>query len=107
MVSSSSFFFFFSWPNLSRRTLDLYHTFTHGVALVRIYNAGLKLASRGSVKIQDAKNRQKFAIWAPSHNLSNCIFATKAHINNRKKVAKQQYLLHMFPHYGELRLTSG
>jgi len=31
-----SFFFFFSSPNLSRRRLDVYHTSTHGVALVRI-----------------------------------------------------------------------
>ena len=29
-------FFFFSWPNLSRRRLDVCHTCTHGVALVRI-----------------------------------------------------------------------
>ena len=28
--------FFFSWPNLSRRRLDVYHTLTHGVALVQI-----------------------------------------------------------------------
>jgi len=27
---------FFSSPNLSGRTLDVYHTSTHGVALVRI-----------------------------------------------------------------------
>jgi len=27
--------------------LDVYHTSTHGVALVRIYNAGLKRAARG------------------------------------------------------------
>jgi len=26
----------------------------------------------------------KIAIWAPSHNLSGCIFATKARIDNRK-----------------------
>jgi len=35
----SSFFllsFFFSSPNLSGRRLDVYHTSTHGVALVRI-----------------------------------------------------------------------
>jgi len=31
-----SIFFFFSSPNLSGRTLDVYHTSTHGVALVRI-----------------------------------------------------------------------
>ena len=30
----SSFFFFFSSPNLSGRRLDVYHTSTHGVALV-------------------------------------------------------------------------
>ena len=36
--SSCGFFlsFFFSSPNLSVRTLDVYHTSTHGVALVRI-----------------------------------------------------------------------
>ena len=32
----SIFFFFFSSPNLSGRRLDVYHTLTHGVALVRI-----------------------------------------------------------------------
>ena len=31
-----SFFLFFSSPNLSGRRLDVYHTSTHGVALVRI-----------------------------------------------------------------------
>ena len=30
------FFFFFSSPNLSGRGLDVYHTSTHGVSLVRI-----------------------------------------------------------------------
>ena len=35
-LSSSFFFFFFSSPNLSGRRLDVYHTSTHGVALVRI-----------------------------------------------------------------------
>jgi len=39
--------------------------------------------------------------------LSGWIFATKARINNRKKkLVKQQYLLHMSPQYGELRPTS-
>ena len=40
--------------------------------------------------------------------LSGYIFATKACIDNRKKkLIKQQYLLHMSPQYGELRPTSG
>jgi len=59
---------FFSWPNLSGRRLDVYHTSSHGVALVYIYNAGLKRAARGSLEMQDPINRQKVAIWAPSHN---------------------------------------
>ena len=66
VVSSS--IFFISSPNLSRRRLDVYHTSRHGVALVRIQDAGLKRVARGSLKVQDAKNRQKFAISAPSHN---------------------------------------
>ena len=36
--------------------------------------------------MQDAKNRQKVAIWAPSH--------------------KQQYLLQTYPQYGELGLPA-
>jgi len=38
------------------------------VALVRIYNAGLKDAARGSLQMQDPKKSPKTAIWAPSHN---------------------------------------
>jgi len=48
---------FFPRLNLSGRRLDVYHTSTHGVALVRIQNACLKCAARGSLEIQDAKNR--------------------------------------------------
>ena len=59
---------FFSSPNLSGHRSDLYHTATHGVALVRIENAGLKCAARGSLQMQDPKKSPKIAIWAPSHN---------------------------------------
>jgi len=62
------------------------HTSTHGVASVRISNAGLEPAARGSLKMQDAKNRQKVAICAPSYNLPGYIFATKARIDNQKKM---------------------
>jgi len=65
----SSIFFFYSSPNLSGRRLDVYHISTHGVALVRISNAGLKCAARGSLEIQDAKMMQKIAICAPLHNV--------------------------------------
>ena len=63
-----SIYLFFSSPNLSRRTLDVCHTSTHGVALVRISDAGLKPAARGSLKTQDAKKSSKIAICAPSRN---------------------------------------
>jgi len=39
--------------------------------------------------------------------LSCSIFATKAHIDNWKNAVKQQYLLHIFSQYRELRPTSG
>jgi len=54
------------------------------------------------MKIQDAKNRKKFAT-----TLSGYIFATKACIDNREKLVKQQYLPHMSSEYGELRPTGG
>jgi len=61
-------FYPFSSPNLSRLRLDVCHTSTHGVPLVRIHDAGLKRAARGSLKMQDARKSPKIAIWAPSHN---------------------------------------
>ena len=77
--------FFYSSPNLSGRRLDVCHTSTHDVVLVRIYNACLKCAARGSLEIRDAKNRHFGTIaqlcWA-------CI-------DNRTKMVKQQYLLRM------------
>jgi len=52
------------------------------MTLVRIWNAGLKSAARGSLEIQDAKMTQKIAICAPSHNF---IFETKTRSDNQKK----------------------
>ena len=86
-----SVFLFFS-PNLSGRRLDVYHTLTHGVALARIKNAGLKCAARGSLQMQDPKSRKKLPSGHHSTTLSGYIFATKACIDNRKKHFKQQYL---------------
>jgi len=37
------------------------------------------------MEMQDAKNRQKIAVWVPPHNFVGYIFATKAQIDNRKK----------------------
>jgi len=52
-----SFFLLFSSPNLSGHRLDVCHTSTHGVAIVQIYNAGLKCGARGSLEMQNPKNR--------------------------------------------------
>jgi len=51
--------------------------------------------------------RQKSPSGHHRTTLSGYIFATKAHIDNRKKLVKQQYVLHMSPQYGELQPTSG
>ena len=129
--------FFLSSPNLSRRRLDVCQTSTHGVALVRISDAGLKRAARGSLEMQEA-SRQKsssghhrttlsgcsvlflsrprsqgwphhgltFSIYLYPLSLSGYIFATKAHIDNRQKLVKQQNVLQMYPQHAELRPTS-
>jgi len=71
---------------------------THSVAIVRIQDAGLNCAARGSLKMQDAKKIAKKS--PPAHHrtiLSGYIFAIKARIDNWKKLGKQQYLLQMSP----------
>jgi len=92
-----SSFLLFSSPNLSRRTriLDVCHTSPHVVALVE--TCCTRLAENTG-----RKKRQKFAFWAPSHYFVGLFFVTKAHIDNRKKLVKQQYLPHTSPQYGEL-----
>ena len=82
--------FFFSSPNLSRHRLHVCHTSTHGVALVRIQDAGLKRAARGSLKKhRTQKSRQKSPSGHHRTTLSVYIFGTKARIDNRKKLFKQ------------------
>jgi len=64
--------FFLSSPNLSGRRLDVCHTSTHGVALVRISDAGLKHAAvlhAAPWKCMTEKSRQK----SPSgHHRTTC-----------------------------------
>jgi len=61
----------------------------------------MKFAARGSLEIQDAKIMQKIIV-----PLSSYIFTTKARIDNRKKLVKQQYLLQMSLQYGEPQPTN-
>ena len=53
----------------------------HDVALVRIQNAGLKYAAHGSPKMQDAKNRRKIAIYAPSHKFVGLYLLQLGHVS--------------------------
>jgi len=53
------------------------------------------------------KSRQKSPSGHHRTTLSGYIFATKACIDHRKKLVKQQYLPHMSLQYVELRPTSG
>jgi len=48
------------------------------------------------------KSRQKSPSGHHQTTSTGYIFATKAHIDNRKKLVKQQYLLHMSLQYGAL-----
>ena len=106
-LSFSVFFFFFPSPNLSSRRLYVYHTSTHGVPLVRIYNAGLKCAARGMLNIQDAKNRHLRTIA----QICRAVFSQLRHVSTiGKKLVKQQYL-RTFPHimanFGSLTAAIG
>ena len=90
----------FSSPNLSRRRLDFCYTSHCGLS------ANLRCRSETCctrlAEIQDAKKSGHHRT-----TLSDYIFATKAHIDNRKKYVKQEYLLYMSSQYGELQPTSG
>jgi len=99
--------FFISLPNLSRRRLDVYHTSTHGVALVRILDAGLKRA-RASLKVQDAKKSPKIRHLGTVEQICRAISSQLRHVSTiGKRLVRQQYLPHISSQYGELRPTSG
>jgi len=98
VVSSSIFFYLlsFSSPNLSGRRVDVYYTSTHGVVLVRIYNAGLECGARGSLAIQDAKMTQKITIsFSTIAQLFRAVSSQLRRMSTIGKNVKHQYLLHM------------
>jgi len=80
----STSFFYPSWffPRLVSAVADWMSTILPHLVwpLVWIYNACLKCTARGSLKIHDAKNLGTIA------QLSSCVFAPKACIDNRKKL---------------------
>jgi len=55
--------------------------------------------------MHDPKNRQKFAIWAPSHNFVCYTFAIQARIDNRKNLLNSNVFptcLHNMVNFGPL-----
>jgi len=85
-----SFYLLFFSSNLSGRRLDVYHTSTHNVALMRIRMQVSNVPQAAHWKYRT----QKSPFWHNRTTLSGYIFGTKACIDNRKKLIKQQYLLH-------------
>jgi len=59
------------------------------------------------MKIQDAKNRQKFAICAPSHNFVGLYLRNYSTYRQSEKIVKQQYHPHMSLQYGPLAAEIG
>ena len=103
----SSFFLSFSSPNLSDRRVDVCHTSTHGVAGGPSANLEC-MSEMCSTRLAGNIGRKKSPSEHHRTTLSGCISATKARIDNRKKLTKQQYVIHICPpQYGELRPSSG
>ena len=87
------FSFFFPSPILSGRNLDVYHTSTRDVALVRIRKS--EMCCMWLAEIQDAKIMQKIAIYALSHNFVGLYLRNSDVYRLSEKLVKQQYLLHI------------
>jgi len=67
--------------------MDVYHSSTHGVALVTISDAGLKCAACSSLKIQDTKKLPKICHLRTIVQLCRAISSQLRHISIiRKKV---------------------
>ena len=89
----SSSIFFLSWPNLSHPRLDVYHFHTW-------CGLGANLGCRSETcctRLAENTGRKKSPSGHHRATLSGYIFATKARIDNRKKLVKQPYVLHMSP----------
>ena len=78
---------------LHRATINKMLFSTEDLILLKVLR---QVNAHGSLKIQDAKKIAKKTSSAHHRTtLSGYIFATKAYIDNRKNLVKQQYLLHM------------
>jgi len=78
--------------------MDVYHTSTYGVVLVRIWNAGLHAACWN-----DAKKSPKIGHLGTIAQFCRGISLQLRHVSTiGKKLVKQQYLLQMSPQAAEI-----
>jgi len=97
---------FFSSPNLSGRSLNVYHTSTHGLNVhleCRSETCCAPLAENAGPK-KSPKNGHLGTIAQVCRAMSSQL----RHVSTiGKKLVKQQYFVHMSSQYGELRPTNG
>jgi len=98
LSSSSSVFFPRLFSAVTCR-FDVYHTSTHDVALVRIYNAGLRCAAR-CTRLQLAENtrRKNDAKIRHMRIIAQSCRAISSQLRQStigKKLVKQQYLINV------------
>jgi len=85
---------FFSSPNLSDRTLDVYHTSTHAVGLSANLECRSEMCGMRIAENAGPKNRHLGTI----PQLCPGISSQPRHVSTiGKKLVKQQHLLHMSP----------
>jgi len=94
-LSSSSFFLLFSSPNLSGLRLDVYHTSTHGEASANLECRSEMCCTR--LAENTCRMQKKLPLGHHRTTLSGYIFATKAHIDNRKNLFSNN-IFSTYPH---------
>jgi len=96
----SFFLSFFSLPNLSRCWLDVCHTSTYGVALVRkiLRCRSETCCTRLAEKTGRKKSCQKSPSGQHRTTLPGYIFATKARVDSRKKNLLSSNMSSTCPH---------
>ena len=105
VVSSFVFLFFLAYSQrLQIGCLPYFHTWCGLSANLECMS---ETCCRRLAENRGRKDHAKIAVSAPSHNFDGYIFATKAHMDNRKKVVKERCMLHMSSQRGEFRPTSG
>jgi len=103
-------FFFFSLPNFSGHRLDVYHTSTHGVALGAHLECRSEMCCMWLAGNAGCKKSPKIRRMHRHTTLLGCVFATDAHIDNRKNSLNNSIFLtcsHNMVNFGPLAAEIG